>query len=795
MKPNILLIFLCVLATTLLTAQTENNKILRGKVLFQNSNFTPAESVEVSGVIKVEKEEYANKVNTDSKGQYELKFPLARKGHPVKLTIGKNDKTGQELEVVNEKELQLCRIPANANQEFEIIVCPKGSRDLAARKYYRILKNSKELAYEQIQEQFRELTEAQDKDYKTIHEVADDLTKLQTQLNDSIALYKEAKAIASINKDGVNERVINYLKLLDDGKSVQEARKELSISKASNDMEKGITLFRAGVKELEERARASAAVFDYKDAVICYDTLIAKAEKLNLDRLELSEYYLIEGEYSRYAGDYQISLESNQKVVAIREMLLDSLNLSLASAYNNMGMAYNNLGDFKSALKYHKNALKIRSIVLDSLDLALGISYGNMAISMRNLKRPKKALSYQIKAMELFKRKLDSTHPDYVTALSNLGVLHEDLGAFDIALNIHKKVLKIKEQTLDSLNPSLLFSYANMSQISIYARDFKMAEIYKNKALKLLTKTDNSLHPFRAEVYYMLSTIESVFGNHKKAMLYNRMASRIFKYVFGEKHLKFLLCKYLQIVYLYKLNEREKYLEMIKEMLPLIEDGSKILHTDFIFLYVLLAMDYSVNKQLEKSLKYSSKAHLYAIKHWPENLPYFIILKKVHSRNLYLKSTKYFRNSEYKNVTILLDQLIEIETKNEYLQMLVESYFYLGEFSKTIKALKKQRQFNKGLVSNEWHFYLGLAYAKNHQFPEAKEAFTAYQKLFPKQGRPYRNWAMYYALQNQKEEALENLEKAVALGFKDLHWLQTDDSMKKLRNEPRFKALLEKLKE
>ena len=53
---------------------------------------------------------------------------------------------------------------------------------------------------------------------------------------------------------------------------------------------------------------------------------------------------------------------------------------------------------------------------------------------------------------------------------------------------------------------------------------------------------------------------------------------------------------------------------------------------------------------------------------------------------------------------------------------------------------------------------------------------------------------MYYVLQNQKEEALEMLEKAVALGYKDLKWLQTDDSMDNIRNEPRFKALLEKLK-
>jgi hypothetical protein len=75
MKRNIHLLLLGLLLTTTLTAQNpENNKILRGKVLFQNSNFTPATGVAVSGVIKVEKEENTNKVYTDSQGNYELQF-------------------------------------------------------------------------------------------------------------------------------------------------------------------------------------------------------------------------------------------------------------------------------------------------------------------------------------------------------------------------------------------------------------------------------------------------------------------------------------------------------------------------------------------------------------------------------------------------------------------------------------------------------------------------------------------------------------------------------------------------
>jgi tetratricopeptide (TPR) repeat protein len=445
----------------------ENNKILRGKVLYQSSNYTPVEGVSISGVIVLEKEEHANTSYTSSKGEYELKFPLARKGHPVKLTIGNTDKTEQLLEVVNEREVALFKIPANAHQEFKVIVCPKGARDVAARRYYKILKSSAEKEYEKMQQEFRALSQAQNKDYNSIRQLANDLSKMQRQLNDSIALYREAYAIASINKDGANRRVLKYLQLLDEGKSIQEARKALSIPMASIDMENSILLFRAGVQELEERARASEAVSDYKNAVMCYDTLIGKVEKLNIDNLELSRYYTQTGNVNTKAGDY------------------------------------------KKALKFHH-----------------------------------------------------------------------------LALDIHLKLLDKNDITL--------------------------------------TKTYNAI----AFNYLKLEAYAEAFENVSKAIELQRSTAKIHPSVFADSY-----------------------------------------------------------------------------------------------------------------------------------------------------------------------YVLGLIYLNNKQFTEANTTFSEYQMMYTNQPYTYRNWAMYYALQNQKEEALENLEKAIAQGYKDLQWLETDDSMENLRNEPRFKVLLEKLKE
>jgi tetratricopeptide (TPR) repeat protein len=831
MKPNIDLLLLGLLLTTTLKAQNpENNKILRGKVLFQNSKCTPATGVAVSGMIKIEKEENTNKVYSDSRGNYELQFPLARKGHPVKLTIGNTDKTGQELEVVNEKEISLCRIPANASQEFEVIVCPKGARDVAARKYYKILKNSAEKAYEQMQQEFRALTEAQNKDYKTIQQVADDLTKLQEQIYDSIAIYKEAMAIASINKDGVNERVINYLKLLDEGKSIQEARKELSISKASNDMEQGITLFRAGVKELEERARASAAVFDYKDAVVCYDTLISKAEKLNIDQLELSGYYQWAVKHNKDAGYYQKALENNNKELAILEKLLYSLDLKLATSYSNLATIFEDLGSYDEALNFSQKALKIREAVLASDNPELATSYNNLSVNYLSLGRYQEALTVQQKAVNIREAILKSDHPDLASSYNNLAVINLALGSYKEALIAEEKALTIQEVILGINHPDLATSYNNLALIYKALSRYDKALSFQQKAVNIRETLLESDHPFLATAYNNLATIYQDLGSYDKALKFSQKALRIQEAVLEPTHPS-LATSYnnLALIYL-DLGDYEEALTTQLIALKIQEGTLELDHPSLATSYNSLASIYcslGLHQQAlttqQKALRiqeailepnhpslggsYNNLAAIYQdLGHYQKALIaqqkalkiFEAIVEPEHTflaTSYFNLATIYQALGQYKEALQNLDTVTKYQKNAKAFYLKGFYYYKLKQYQKATKTYQKVIEIDSTLKPKPYYNNIGLAYAKNHQFPEAKAAFTEYQKLYPKNGQPYRNWAMYYALQNQKEKALENLEKAIALGYKDLKWLETDDSMEGLRNEPRFKVLLEKLRE
>ena len=122
-------------------------------------------------------------------------------------------------------------------------------------------------------------------------------------------------------------------------------------------------------------------------------------------------------------------------------------------------------------------------------------------------------------------------------------------------------------------------------------------------------------------------------------------------------------------------------------------------------------------------------------------------------------------------------------------------YYYLGNFNESIEYYKLACQLKPKIKSSYYYNNIGIAYAKNKQFNEAKSAFKEYEKLFPESGKTYCNWAVLYALQNKKDKAIVNLQKAVKLGYDDLKWLTSNFSLKSIRGEQAYKDLIKKLEE
>ena len=794
MKKPVFYTVICCLFSLCLAAQHHS---ISGKVLFLNSGKTPVAGVQISGSITVSDSITltANAVYSASDGSYILTFPEAAPGHLVELTVGDTDGNEHPIELVNEEELRIWRIPKDPKEAFNIIVCKKGERDVTAQRYYEILKTSADRELEKMKKQWSALVDQNEKDYRKITEMSARINKLEKQA-DSLEIYKAAYRMASINRDNASRRVKRYLKRLDEGKSVQEAREALSIGKATIELEKNTKKFTAGVEELETRARASTSIFDYKDAIACYDTIISYSQSLGIDRLKMAHYYGIiarinyaDGDYAtvleyqksvmsiyeatlnsrhpdvasiynsigrtyRALGKYKVAMEYHQKAIAIREAILSPKNLDLAAAYNNIGLTHQHMGDYKKALKYLQQVIAIEEDVLEPGAPALSTAYNNIGNIYHLTGQYNKALKYHQQSIAILENIGDSQGLELISAYNNIALTYQALGQHKKAVEYHQRAIKFREDKLDPNHPDLATVYINIAIPYNDLGQYENAMQCLQKAMAILEAVLEPKHPDLASVYSNIGAIYEAMKQYDAALKYQHKAIAIREEVLGPDH-SFLAVAYNNIAFTYKaLGQYDTTLEYQKKSIAIREKVLDPMSPSLGVAYINIAATYEEMKEFQKALGFQEKCLAIFSAALPENHPY----RKV--------------------------ALIRI----------AGTYYKSNKYPKAIKMYESAVASFPDMKEKDFYSNIGLAYAKNKQFKEAYEAFSEYEKRFPDKGITYRNWAVYYALQNDREKALCHLQKAVELGYTNLEWLNTDDSMDSLRTEKIFTAIIAQLK-
>jgi tetratricopeptide (TPR) repeat protein len=400
MKTQYLICFFFLLTAYSLFAQEPNN-ILRGRILFLSSNNTPAVGVKVSGTIQ--NSIYATTQYTTDKGTFDLIFSENKPGAKVQLEIGNIDRHGTKLEVVNAREVAQCQISDDATEEFQIIVCKKGTRDEAAQRYYKIIKSSSDAELAKSKKELNNLYKAAQKNYEQIAFLASHIIRLERQ-NDSLTIYREAYRIASINKDNASKRVLRYIQMLDEGKSVQEARTALSIPLAAKDLRESSDGFQKAIIELDSIATAAITLSDYRQAIISYYKIIKHLEQQGIDTLNIADYYSKIAEVYIEDKNYRRALDYSKKRLNTWEKRLPPYDERLIQAYHQLGKIYEADGDTTNATFYFKKGSNL-SVELQSPEFISekGLQYlkneqylqAHAAFSECQRRFPKSSTTYQ----------------------------------------------------------------------------------------------------------------------------------------------------------------------------------------------------------------------------------------------------------------------------------------------------------------------------------------------------------------------------------------------------------------
>ncbi|MEI6076065.1 MAG: hypothetical protein WCS94_10850 [Verrucomicrobiota bacterium] len=115
------------------------------------------------------------------------------------------------------------------------------------------------------------------------------------------------------------------------------------------------------------------------------------------------------------------------------------------------------------------------------------------------------------------------------------------------------------------------------------------------------------------------------------------------------------------------------------------------------------------------------------------------------------------------------------------------------------RDLDTKIEFIEGLVRRDSNYVdalqlLGDHYTQRGRFTDGLQVDERLARLEPQNPLVFYNLACSYSLTDEFDRAISALDRALALGYRDFKWLTKDPDLKKLRAQPSFQEIKEKIR-
>ena len=142
-----------------------------------------------------------------------------------------------------------------------------------------------------------------------------------------------------------------------------------------------------------------------------------------------------------------------------------------------------------------------------------------------------------------------------------------------------------------------------------------------------------------------------------------------------------------------------------------------------------------------------------------------------------------------------LKRVLTTDPNNAVRQAASRALVLLGDegLAALLEAGVKTEGLNPYTVAVRIH--LGNSYLERGEHDKALEQYKRALELEPKNSIVHYNIACSYARMKKVEEALDALERSVQCGYRDVDWMEKDADLDNLRDSPRYKALVRRMRE
>ncbi len=272
----------------------------------------------------------------------------------------------------------------------------------------------------------------------------------------------------------------------------------------------------ANLNALEEKRKAAAAdayeLGSVKELKLDYRGARGYYEKAVEIEPQNSDYLYPLGGILIVLGESQKAIEYLDKALAIRLKVYGEQHPDVATCYNNIGRARDNLGEYQKAIEYYDKALAIRLKVYGEQHPHVANCYNNIGAAWKNLGEYQKAIEYLDKALAIYLKVYGEQHPYVAACYINIGAARDNLGEYQKAIEYYDKALAICLKVYGEQHPYVATCYNNIGAAWKNLGESKKAIEYLDKALAITTKVFGAKHPETKKIRLRL---ESITGNNK----------------------------------------------------------------------------------------------------------------------------------------------------------------------------------------------------------------------------------------------------------------------------------------
>ena len=250
-------------------------------------------------------------------------------------------------------------------------------------------------------------------------------------------------------------------------------------------------------------------------------------------------------------GDYELSLLNFTSILEIQQARND--NEGVASAYNNIGIIYDELQKYATALDFYHRSLEIKERIGDMGTIANTIN--NIGFLYNKIKNPDKAYEYFSRALEIDKQQKDTL--GMFSTLNNIGLYYFQQEKYDSALNYFNSSLNIGRNLNNNYDKAHLFN--NISNIHLKRGSIDRAIALYNRSLELSEPMDAKARMITS--YHGLAEAYKQQGQYRRALDFYKKQSDLKDLVFNERNAR----KITEIETNYQIQQREKEIELLRK--------------------------------------------------------------------------------------------------------------------------------------------------------------------------------------------------------------------------------------